>query len=92
MVLNCCDDQLWLSPDNKPIEEHVSKLKALSYDLTIVAEGDMFGFLGIEIRQDGNTIDLTQKGLTEKVINCTGLEDSEPQPTPASNTAPLGHG
>ena len=89
MVLNYCDDQIWLSPDNSLIEEHVSKLKALGYDLTIEPEGDMFGFLGIEFRQIGKTIELTQKGLIEKVINYTGLKDSKPQPTPA-NTAPLG--
>ena len=49
----------------------------------------MFGFLGIEFRQIGKTIELTQKGLIEKVINYTGLKDSKPQPTPA-NAAPLG--
>jgi hypothetical protein len=26
MVLNYCDDQIWLSPDNVLIEEYVSKL------------------------------------------------------------------
>ena len=89
MVLNYCDDQIWLSPDNKLIEEHVDKLKGLGYDLTIEPEGDMFGFLGIEFKQIGKTIELTQKGLIEKVINYTGLKDCKPQPTP-SNTAPLG--
>ena len=35
MVLNYCDDQIWLSPDNKLIEEHVKKLQELKYDLVL---------------------------------------------------------
>ena len=68
MVLNYCDDQIWLSPDDALIEEYVMKLKNLGYDLTLEPKGDMFGFLGIDFKQDGEVIELTQKGLTEKVI------------------------
>jgi len=47
MVLNCCDDQIWLSPDDNLIEEYVGKLKDLGYDLTLELDGDIFAFLGI---------------------------------------------
>ena len=50
MVLNYCDDQIWLSPDNALIEEYVGKLHALGYDLTLEKQGDMFAFLGIDIK------------------------------------------
>ena len=50
MVLNYCDDQIWLSPNNDLIERYVSKLKNLGYDLEIEDKGDnIFGFLGIKI-------------------------------------------
>ena len=39
MVLNYCDDQIWLCPDNALIESYVGKLKALRYDLTLSLKG-----------------------------------------------------
>ena len=38
MVLNYCDDQIWMSPDNALIEEHIKKLQDLKYDLVLEAE------------------------------------------------------
>jgi Reverse transcriptase (RNA-dependent DNA polymerase) len=35
MVLNYCDDQIWLSPDNALIEQYVTKLQNIGYDLSI---------------------------------------------------------
>jgi hypothetical protein len=89
MVLNYCDDQIWLSPDAKLIETYVDKLKALGYGLTMDKEGDVFAFLGIEFRRNGKRIELTQKGLIEKVIKYVGLSNSNPKSTPAA-TNPLG--
>ena len=94
MVLNYCDDQIWLSPDNALIETYVSKLKALNYDLTLEPKGDkqegtIFGFLGINFKQVGSTIELTQQGLINKVINYTGMENASTKDTPAA-TDPLG--
>jgi Reverse transcriptase (RNA-dependent DNA polymerase) len=89
MVLNYCDDQIWLSPDNALIEEYAGKLKALGYELTLEKEGDMFAFLGIDFKRHGSKIELSQRGLIEKVINYVGLKDCTPRSTPAA-TAPLG--
>ena len=89
MVLNYCDDQIWLSPDDALIERYVKKLEALGYDLTLEPKGDMFGFLGIDFKRKGATIELTQKGLIDKVINYIGMSGAKPQPTPALRE-PLG--
>ena len=89
MVLNYCDDQIWLSPDNDLIEEYVGKLKGLGYDLTLEEDGDIFGFLGINMKKDGSNIILTQEGLTAKVIAYLGLSNASPKSTPAASD-PLG--
>ena len=95
MVMNYCDDQIWLSPDNALMEEQIDKLKALNYDLTLEPRGDsfgegtLFGFLGINFKRVGDSIELTQEGLIEKVIKLTGMTDATDRDTPAA-TAPLG--
>ena len=89
MVLNYCDDQIWLSPDDSLIETYVKKLQALGYELTLEREGDMFAFLGIDFKRHGSTIELSQRGLIEKVINYVDLANANPKSTPAA-TAPLG--
>ena len=90
MVLNYCDDQIWLSPDNALIEKYVKQLQSIGYDLTLEDKGDnMFGFLGIEINRVGSTIELTQKGLIKKVIAYLGMEKASGKTTPAASE-PLG--
>ena len=89
MVLNYCDDQIWLSPDNDLIENYVQQLKDLGYDLTIEDDGDIFGFLGISFERIGSSICLTQKGLINKVIAYLGMDGASSKPTPAA-TDPLG--
>ena len=94
MVLNYCDDQIWLSPDNDLIETYVAKLKNIGYDLTledqaVEGQGDIFGFLGINFEREGANIELTQAGLTQKVIKYLGMEDASSKLTPAA-TDPLG--
>ncbi len=90
MVLNYCDDQIWLSPDNALIEKYVGLL-GKNYALTLEPEGNIFGFLGIEFdRPTGSsTMELTQKGLITKVINYTGMANASPKDTPAT-PEPLG--
>ena len=92
MVLNYCDDQIWLSPDDSLIEEYVKKLSALGYDLTLEPKGDIFGifgFLGINFQQTGPDIELTQTGLIDKVIKYTGMAGASSKSTPAP-PEPLG--
>ena len=90
MVLNYCDDQIWLSPNPDSIERYVKKLQAIGYDLSLEDKGDnIFGFLGIEINRTGTDIEFTQKGLIDKVIRYCGMENASDKPTPATTT-PLG--
>ena len=75
MVLNYCDDQIWLSPDNSLIEKYVGRLQGNGYNLTLEPEGNIFGFLGIKFEQSkgSSTMKLSQKGLIQKVINYTTM-------------------
>ena len=74
MVLNYCDDQIWLSPDNSLIEKYVAQLKH-NYDLTLEPEGNIFGFLGIEFNRPSGTseIEITQKDIIAKTIRFTRM-------------------
>ena len=90
MVLNYCDDQIWLSPDNALIESYVKKLQAIGYDLTLEDKGDnVFGFLGIKIHQKNGTIEMTQTGLIDKVISYLGMTNASPKDSPTA-VEPLG--
>jgi hypothetical protein len=89
MVLNYCDDQIWLSPDDALIEDYVAKLAGLGYDLTLEPKGDIFGFLGINFAKNGPDIELTQSGLIDKIIKYTDMGRASSQLTPAT-PEPLG--
>ena len=89
MVLNYCDDQIWLSPDNLLIEKYVKELQHIGYDLVLEEQGDIFGFLGINFNQEGDTIELSQTGLINKVIKYTGMEGASSKTSPAP-PEPLG--
>lgn len=81
MVLNCCDDWIWLSPDNAPIKECVDKLKGLGHDLILADDGDIFGFSGINFQRTRSTVELTQTGLINKTIKCTNTSHATPRST-----------
>lgn len=89
MVLQYVDDQIWIARDAKRIIKHVEGLKEKKFLLTMEDDGDMFGFLGINVHRDKGTIELTQQGLTEKVLRYMGLQDSKTKDTPAA-LDPLG--
>jgi len=89
MVLNYCDAQIWLCPDNNLIESYVLKLKNLGYDLELESQGDIYSFLGIEFDTVGDRIHLSQKGLINKVINYTSMRNVEGKDTLAA-TNPIG--
>jgi hypothetical protein len=66
------------------IESYVNQLKNLVYDLTLEEDGDIFGFLEVEFKREGNTIKLTQEGLAKKVIQYTGMDKATSRTTPAA--------
>jgi hypothetical protein len=75
------------APDSKIIDDFISELERRHFELT--REGSFSEFLGIKFTEDksAGTITLTQKGLIKKVIKAAGLEDCNPNWTPASTQA-----
>ena len=67
------DDTLFFSKDRSKVNEVISQLQKLNFELT--DEGDVEGFLGIQIDQfpDG-TIQMTQPDLINRAIQSLGLE------------------
>jgi hypothetical protein len=67
------DDTLFFSPKQEYIDEILLKLKAKGLDLNI--EEDVAGFLVVHVGKNPNgSIELTQVGLTDRIIGALGLE------------------
>lgn len=80
------DDCVFSSPDPAEIDSFIARLRGLGFELT--REGSFSEFLGIKLTEHSNgTITLTQKGLIEKVLAATQMEDCNPNWTPASQLA-----
>lgn len=67
ICLTYVDDTLWFSPKQEYIDEALQKLKDNGMDLE--KEDDVAGFLGVHIERRGGEVELTQKGLTGRVID-----------------------
>ena len=81
------DDVIWAGPDKSLIMKVMDSLKD---DLEMTVEGDVSAYLGIDFeRLNNGQIKLKQYGLIDKVLKATGLQDCNPDKTPASQT-PLG--
>ena len=82
------DDCIFFSPKEKYIDRLLHDLKH-KCELDLNVEDDVAGFLGVHIaRQEDGKIELTQKGLTERVIAALGLEStSNIAATPAETRA-----
>ena len=81
------DDVIWAGPDKARI---MKVLESLKDDLEMTVEGDVSAYLGIDFERLSNgQIKLKQYGLIDKVLNATGLQDCNPDKTPASQK-PLG--
>jgi len=87
ILLVYVDDILMFGSDLNSLNEALDGFKA--ENLSFTEEKDVFSFLGVEIKREGEEISLLQKGLISKVIRTVGLEDANPKHTPAE-TSPLG--
>ena len=87
LVVLYVDDAGIAVPNMRMIDDFVQSLKKKGFELT--KEGSFSEFLGIKFEEDtsAGTITLTQKGLINKIIAATGLEDCNPNWTPAASTA-----
>jgi len=93
-VLTYVDDCIFFGKDLKKIDAIIARLKK-KFDLTVEeAQGqdqDVFAYLGVEVQVNKTTGEMTflQKGLIDKVLRTTGMQDCNAKPTPACTT-PLG--
>ncbi len=87
LVILYVDNASIAAPNEGLIDEFVEGLKKKGFDLT--REGSFSEFLGIKFEEDtkAGTITLTQQGLIKMIIAATGLEDCNPNWTPAEQTA-----
>jgi len=71
------------------IDELIEALK--KEEVALHKEGTAEGFLGVDIKREGNQVTLQQKGLSQRIIEALGLDskNSTPCDTPAE-TAALG--
>ena len=83
ILLIYVDDCLIFGPDDKTIDEIISGLKE-KHDLDEQEMSrDVYGYLGIEVNLSGDTVELLQTGLTDKILKNVGMEDCNPCETPA---------
>ncbi|EJK75839.1 hypothetical protein THAOC_02428 [Thalassiosira oceanica] len=90
IVVVYVDDLLVYSRSDDTIADFVSKMKEAQVDIRL--EGTAEGFLGVDVARQGTSTVLTQRGLTERVIQALGLdpEMSNKVETPALSGVALG--
>ena len=81
------DDCLFFSKHQHDIDSAIKRIKDTGMNLE--KEDDAAGFLGVNIERndDDGSVNLTQAGLTQKVIQALGIEDVNPKLTPAPKEA-----
>jgi hypothetical protein len=86
MIIVYVDDVGIAAPTEEAADAFIQRLREHGYQLT--KEGTFTEFLGIKFdKQSNGSIELTQKGLIDKIIKATGLEDSNPNWLPHSQTS-----
>ncbi|KAI2492247.1 hypothetical protein MHU86_22311 [Fragilaria crotonensis] len=83
MIVLYVDDLGIAYSNKKDLDKLFQDLTDLGLEFT--REGTFTDFLGIKFVKDevANTVTLTQKGLIQKIIKATGLQDCNPNHTPA---------
>ena len=83
MIVLYVDDLGIAYSNKKDLEKLLQDLTDLGLEFT--REGTFTDFLGIKFVKDevNNTVTLTQKGLIKKLITATGMQDCNPNYTPA---------
>jgi hypothetical protein len=87
ICLSYVDDTLWFSPRQEYIDEALDRLRAVGMDLE--KENDVAGFLGVHLERQGDSIKMTQKGLTSRIIDALRVRDANTVHTPAKEPLPL---
>ena len=81
------DDLAVISKTSKIVDLFVAKLRSLGCELT--KEDSLCEYLGIKLvrNNQAGTFTLTQQGLIDKIVSHTGLTESNPNYTPATQMA-----
>ena len=87
ICLTYVDDCLWFGKDKQALDKLIDEMKG-RMDLK-VESNDVSAFLGIQFTRHGDTIELKQVGLIDKILDATGMKDCNPANTPAE-AKPLG--
>ena len=79
------DDTLFFATDQSHIDTVLNKLRDI-HDMELEEEDDVAGFLGVHIKrnEDDGSIELTQTGLTKRVVEALGVETLPIVQTPAA--------
>jgi hypothetical protein len=88
ICLTYVDDCLWFGKDGAALDALIQQMQKAGMDLT-VESNDVSAFLGIQFTRKGETIELKQVGLINKIIETTGMKDCNPDTVPAA-PKPLG--
>ena len=82
------DDCLFFGKEQSHIDAAINRITETGMVLEV--ENDAAGFLGVNInRLEDGTIELTQPGLANKIVEALGMQDANPKSTPAP-IEPLG--
>jgi hypothetical protein len=81
ICLTYMDDCLWFGKDGAALDALINEMKK-RMNLTIESN-DVSNFLGIQFTRQGNTIELKQTGLIQKIIEATGMQEANGKSTPA---------
>ena len=81
ICLTYVDDTIMIARDVKCIDEMLQKLRDLNMEMT--EEDDMAGFLGVHIERTEGHVKLTQKGLTQRILEALQVQDLPPVSAPA---------
>ena len=81
ICLTYVDDCLWFGKDGAALDRLIKEMQG-KMDLKVESR-DVSAFLGIQFTRHGDTIELKQLGLIDKIIEATGLQDCNPKSTPA---------
>jgi hypothetical protein len=88
LIIICHVDDLGIqSPKKEVIDELLDALQKKGFQLT--REGTFSEYLGIQYTHNdkNGSINMTQEGLIQKIIEATGMEDCNPNHTPAIKDA-----
>ena len=84
LIIICYVDDLGIqAPSKEVVDKLIQQLRNLGFTLTV--EGSFSEYLGIHYNwKDNDTLEMTQQGLIQKIIDSTGMGECNPNRTPST--------